>query len=207
MNASEAKDEASARDRILDAALAEFGANGFNGATTRAIAKRAGVNEVTIFRLFGSKFQLFQAVLDERWLLAGLMERLSFDAQAGLDEALYRNMRYVLGMLRQNKHMFLMLLGDAPRMPELRGMMRDLVVRRAPDLVVPIFRGLMEQGELREVDPEAAVRGMMGMVQSYFIMEDLLGTGEVDEERDERMLRGFVSVFLDGVRGRADGRA
>jgi hypothetical protein len=43
---------------------------------------------------------------------------------------------------------------------------------------------------------------MMGMVQAYFITEDLLGSGEVDEAKDERMLRGFVSILLDGLRRR-----
>ncbi|HEX7122715.1 MAG TPA: helix-turn-helix domain-containing protein [Gemmatimonadaceae bacterium] len=43
------------RQRILEAALRVFAEHGFRGATTRRIADAAGVNEVTLFRLFGSK--------------------------------------------------------------------------------------------------------------------------------------------------------
>lgn len=46
------------RQRLLEAACHCFEEGGFRGATTRRIAEVAGVNEVTLFRLFGSKQQL-----------------------------------------------------------------------------------------------------------------------------------------------------
>jgi AcrR family transcriptional regulator len=42
-------------ERILDAALRVFEEVGLRGATTRRIAEEAGVNEVTLFRRFGTK--------------------------------------------------------------------------------------------------------------------------------------------------------
>ncbi len=50
------------RDRILEAALDLFSVKGYAAARTREIAERAGVNEVTLFRLFGSKRELYIAV-------------------------------------------------------------------------------------------------------------------------------------------------
>jgi AcrR family transcriptional regulator len=49
-----------AKERIIQAALRVFGETGYLGATTRRIAQEAGVNEVTLFRLFGSKEELIQ---------------------------------------------------------------------------------------------------------------------------------------------------
>jgi AcrR family transcriptional regulator len=51
------------RDRILDAAKKVYAQHGFRGATTRLIAIEAGVNEVTLFRIFGSKAALFEALM------------------------------------------------------------------------------------------------------------------------------------------------
>lgn len=51
------------RNRILAAAARVYAQYGFRGATTRLIATEAGVNEVTLFRTFGSKAQLLQAML------------------------------------------------------------------------------------------------------------------------------------------------
>jgi len=47
-------------ERLLDAATHEFEEKGFGGATTAAIARRAGVAEALLFKHFGSKTQLFQ---------------------------------------------------------------------------------------------------------------------------------------------------
>ena len=49
------------RDEILDAALEEFAERGLHGASTEAIAKRAGISQPYVFRLFGSKKDLFKA--------------------------------------------------------------------------------------------------------------------------------------------------
>lgn len=53
----------SARQRLLTAAAKVFARDGLIGATTRAIAKEAGVNEVTLFRLFGNKDSLVSEVV------------------------------------------------------------------------------------------------------------------------------------------------
>jgi AcrR family transcriptional regulator len=50
---------ADVRRLLLDAAREVFEANGYGGATTREIARRAGINEVLLFRHFGNKANLF----------------------------------------------------------------------------------------------------------------------------------------------------
>src|SRR5437867_11834161 len=51
------------RDKILRAATELYAETGFRGTTTRQIAQRAGVNEVTLFRQFGSKTALFSEAI------------------------------------------------------------------------------------------------------------------------------------------------
>lgn len=51
------------RHKLLDAAARVYAEAGFRGATTRRIAEEAGVNEVTIFRLFGSKADLLSEAI------------------------------------------------------------------------------------------------------------------------------------------------
>jgi TetR/AcrR family transcriptional regulator len=54
------------RERIMAAAQKEFAANGFAGARTDAIARRAHVNERMIFYCFESKEGLYRAVLAKK---------------------------------------------------------------------------------------------------------------------------------------------
>src|SRR5919108_1773933 len=51
------------REEILAAALEEFGEHGLHGTSTDAIARRAGVSQPYLFRLFGTKKELFIAAL------------------------------------------------------------------------------------------------------------------------------------------------
>ena len=52
-----------AKTKILEAALRVFADTGYRGATTRRIAQEADVNEVTLFRHFGSKEELINAAV------------------------------------------------------------------------------------------------------------------------------------------------
>jgi TetR/AcrR family transcriptional regulator len=60
------RDPERTRERILDAAVVEFGEQGFAGARISAIARRAGVNEQLISYYFDSKEGLYRA-LQQRW--------------------------------------------------------------------------------------------------------------------------------------------
>src|SRR3954451_17253236 len=52
------------RDEILDAALIEFAERGLHGTSTDRIAKRAGISQPYVFRLFGTKKELFVATIE-----------------------------------------------------------------------------------------------------------------------------------------------
>ena len=94
------------RDRILEAAVRVYGAHGFRGATTRRIAEAAGVNEVTLFRTFGSKAALIDAAIRNR---AGLEDIAHLPADpvnpvaelTAWANAIYTHMRRRRSMIRK----------------------------------------------------------------------------------------------------------
>jgi AcrR family transcriptional regulator len=49
------------RNDVLDAALVEFAERGYEGTSTEAIARRAGISQPYLFRLFGTKKELYKA--------------------------------------------------------------------------------------------------------------------------------------------------
>ncbi|MEU5722225.1 helix-turn-helix domain-containing protein [Micromonospora sp. NPDC047738] len=76
------RDAERTRERILDAALVEFGEHGYAGARVTAIARRAGVNQQLISYYFDGKEGLYRALI-ERWrALSGELNR----PDAPLDE-------------------------------------------------------------------------------------------------------------------------
>ena len=61
----------SVRDQLIEAAARLYAEAGYRGATTRRIAGEAGVNEITLFRHFGSKDALIREAISraESWLV------------------------------------------------------------------------------------------------------------------------------------------
>ena len=57
------KTQVERREEILDAALDEFAEHGYHGGSTEGIARRAGISQPYVFRLFGTKQELFKAAV------------------------------------------------------------------------------------------------------------------------------------------------
>jgi AcrR family transcriptional regulator len=63
MVVSERKSKEERREEILDAAMLVFAEDGLHGASTEEIARRAGISQPYVFRLFGTKKELYLAVV------------------------------------------------------------------------------------------------------------------------------------------------
>jgi AcrR family transcriptional regulator len=77
----------STRQRLIQAALQLFAAQGITETTTRQIAELADVNEVTLFRQFGNKHGLFLAVIEDTQIFTRLGESLGQTASDANDVA------------------------------------------------------------------------------------------------------------------------
>ncbi len=77
----------STRQRLVQAALQLFAAQGVTETTTRQIAELADVNEVTLFRHFGSKHGLLLAVIEEAEIFTQLGQTLGQQAEQAVNAA------------------------------------------------------------------------------------------------------------------------
>ena len=87
MAVAERKSAEERREEILEAALVEFAAHGLDGGSTEAIARAVGISQPYVFRLFGTKKELFMATVER--CMRGTLEMFR-TASAGLkgEEAL-----------------------------------------------------------------------------------------------------------------------
>lgn len=190
----------STRDLILEAALIEFGEKGFDGTTTKGIAQRAKVNEVTLFRTFKSKKDLLKAVITH-YIPEGLIKNgLQFDPALPIKETLEKNALMVLSYLQANRHLFMVIMREVPKQeigPNISNNISELVEGDLGDYL----SSQMAAGCLRKMDKTVAARAFFGMVQSYFMFNYVFDKREVDKATDRRFIKGFVDIFLDGLGG------
>jgi AcrR family transcriptional regulator len=157
-SASERKrDPERTRERILEAALVEFGEHGFAGARISAIAKRAGVNQQLISYYFDGKEGLYRA-LNDRW------QSISGDVnQAGLPLASLVNTYVDIGARERHWTRLLiwqMLSGEAdPRSkPFHEGLVADL-------------RRRQEAGEIAaDLDPAYVALALFGAAMAPAVL-------------------------------------
>lgn len=102
--------------RILAAATSVFARDGLQGATTREIAREAGVHEITLFRHFLTKENLLKAVLQQ--VLDHQKEVLATQPPASpcdLRDGLTRHVALYEGILNQNLPLIRTLIGEIHR--------------------------------------------------------------------------------------------
>jgi AcrR family transcriptional regulator len=190
--------EEETRQRILDAAVQLFSERGYDGATTRAIAALAGVNEVTLFRHFGSKKSLFQAMLRNNSALPGLefalRERLTGDYR----QDLLILATQVLTLLHARHKEIIMLLAEAERRPEMLEMVAFVPMQQR-QMVSDYLKWQMAQGNVRPLDPDLAAQGLLGMLLTYCLGESLLPDALKFMPLEE-VAAQFVDLFIAGIR-------
>src|SRR6202048_2947954 len=145
------------RQRLLDAAAETFSRDGLRGATTREIARKAGVNEVTLFRHFKSKEQLLRAVL-QRGLASevAIMDQHS-SWKENLRESMEKYARHYFSHLERKKGIARAFLAEAQILPKPMQTMIAEVIRPVRERLVLILEDAQRAGVVRhDVNAECA---------------------------------------------------
>jgi AcrR family transcriptional regulator len=113
------------REEILEAAMAEFALDGFAGTSTEEIARRAGISQPYLFRLFGTKKHLFIEAVRR-----GFRRVLTTFEEAALrneEGNVFLSMGHAYGDLRRDRAslMFQMQAYAACEDPEIREVVRE----------------------------------------------------------------------------------
>jgi AcrR family transcriptional regulator len=167
---AKAQSKSATREKILAAAARVFAEEGLAGSTTRAIAKSAGVNEVTLFRHFGTKDRLIAAVIGQNF---ADKEEASSSHSSDLEADLFDFAIRYEGRLTENLPLIRTMLAEIHRHREqesnvlhsiFRPMRAGLVERleRAdlrpgltPEMAADLFAGMIFAGVLRRSKPTA----------------------------------------------------
>ncbi len=186
------------RESILQAAARVFSQKGYAGATTRAIAAEAGVNEVTLFRHFGKKANLLMAVIERFSALPGLGTALREQLSGDYRQDLLQIGSYFLAMMNRNRRAILMTMCEAQRSPEVREIVAEPPARQRK-MLGQYLRRQIERGVVRDLpDPELAAQAFFGMLFEYSISQTLAQDSGEESPLEEVVAR-FVDIFVQGT--------
>lgn len=106
------RDRPTSEAKLLQAAAAIFSVHGFSAATTRQIAKRAGVNESLIARYFESKQGLLIELLS-RFIESARARELPYPPQANLRDELQNYFKHLQKQIREDQCFFRICVSQA----------------------------------------------------------------------------------------------
>lgn len=185
------------RTRILDAALDLFYQRGFDGTTTRAIAEGAGVNEVTLFRTFGSKQNIFLAVVARETDVATQLEGYDFRPTGDLEDDLAKVGERMHHEMVARSRLVKIVMMEASKDPSVWGS-----VCAAPFSVLGklerYFSEAREAGLVRDVDPELAAVAFFSFFFRSMVATAFLGR-DVFIKMGGGTIRDFARIMAQGL--------
>ena len=184
----------SSSECLIQAALEMFSRRGM-AATTREIAEAAGLNEVTLFRLFESKDQLLSAVVEE-------VVRAESEALDRVDLDHFDLIREIPELARvfyetHEKYQAFMRTMLAHRMhPKLTEQIMRRVIQPLREKFVSYLREGQRRGAVRaDLDLSPSVDAFTGMIFASALRRSVYAPGYTKEA----YLQTCVEIFIRGI--------
>lgn len=194
------------RDRLVEAALAEFGAKGFDGASTRAIAERADAHQPQINYHFASKEALWSAAVDHLFALLDLeLAEVDVDPEGPPDvlaerfaEVVHRFVRFAAAHPELNR----IIVHEATEPGDRLDWMVEQHVRPRYEALRDVWRRLRAHGVAADLDEDLVHYVLVGAASLPFVSRyearALLGRDPVDPALVRRHADGIVRMLLPG---------
>ena len=190
----------STKARLIEAALDLFAERGVTETTTKAVAERAQVNEVTLFRNFGNKYRLLLAVIEDSAVFAKLVHALVEQANVkdNVADFLLEYAQESLKTLDKAPDLVRSIVGEAGNYP----LENRLALGKGLNEASRYVAGYLEEAIAKEdltcnLTSEQIVNLLNFMLLGYFTVKSSCEGYTLWEDRDD-FLDSLVSLFLQG---------
>lgn len=184
------------KDRMLTAAIDLFAEKGYKAVTTKQIAKVASVNEVTLFRYFGSKQKLFEEALHK--FNADVEVRKIFEKEIVWD--LEKDLLFISKMYRdlmnKNKKIIRITIKDFIGLKEIEqpGL---TFPRELKEILAEYFLEMQKRGKVIEGDPEMLAVIFLNTYFGEFVSFEVAKNGFTEISSEDFMMNS-IQIFVKG---------
>jgi AcrR family transcriptional regulator len=188
-------DKEQRREALIEAANKVFAEHGFDAATTREIAERAGCAEGLIHRYFAGKRGLLLAILDQR--AAVVAEEFGADLAVAktVEQELEQILLHELDAKWERRDFMRVCVSQAAIDPELGAAVRDKVQERLIDFIACRLRCHQQAGRIHPgVDIDAIAHAVSGIgFATGFMFQIAFGGERADAERTVRAAAAAIA--------------
>ena len=187
-------------ERVLRAAGELFAERGYSGTTTRAIAERAGVNEVTLFRRFQNKAGILRAMGEH---FAGRAAGFSAAHQPDPEDThatLLALAHSEIASAAESGGAAIRLAFDARTVPEVAQILGD-GPKRNMEALSAYMEMRQKAGDLRsDIPPNVLAEAFFALTSSYVMYRMVMGHDEVPEDTAlDTTVEQLVDLYWSGA--------
>ncbi|MHC8410041.1 TetR/AcrR family transcriptional regulator [Pseudomonas sp. Hz4] len=186
------------RDAIIQAAIAEFRANGFDITSMDKIAATAGVSKRTVYNHFPSKEELFAEILNQLWARVREEQKTPYRPDLPLREQMRLMLMAKMQTLGDDSFLDLARVAIAATIhsPERAQNMVARMGELEEGLTVWI-RSAQADGRLKPVAPEFAAKQIQGMLKSFAFWPQIsMGLPGLSAEMQSTVVESALDMFL-----------
>ena len=190
----------STKARLIEAALDLFAERGVTETTTKAVAERAQVNEVTLFRNFGNKYRLLLAVIEDSAIFAKLVHALVEQANAkdSVADFLLEYAQESLRTLNKAPDLVRSIVGEAGNYPVENRIALGKGLGEANRYVAEYLEQAIAAENLEsDLTAEQIVKLFNFLLVGYFVVESSTEGYTYWSEEDD-FLESLITLFLHG---------
>jgi len=189
-------------DEVLDAAMALFIEKGFASTRVEDIARAAGLSKGTVYLYFPSKEALLEALV-RRAIVPIADTALSALRDYEGDPRIVMNMvlKMLAGRLSDPKIIAMpkLIFREVIGFPELARMYRREVLDRVIPAMEALIRRGIEQGYLRQVDPNLTIRSIIGPLMLHVAMAEIFGIMPEGGLHMDQLVDNHLTILFDGL--------
>lgn len=196
-------------DEILDAALRLFTERGFAATKVEDVAAAAGLSKGAVYLYFSSKEALLEALVHRA---VGPVAELAAARLSNREEhpraTIERLMREVASAMAEDRVVAvpLLVLREAPALPRIAEVYREAILQRVLPPLSALLSNGMARGLLRKVDPDMAVRTLVGPLIAHVLLARVFGIVPADGLALDRLIETHLSIVFDGLDAHAEER-
>lgn len=156
------------RKKILQAAISLIKKKGFQGVTTREIARQANVNEVTVFRHFGNKMNILNTIIDEYSYIPSFEKVVHEEIRWNLKEDLQIITKIYFTFFKENDDVIKIAYKELGSFPELDKKITTIPLQ-LKELLVQYFDRMQKLNKIKECDSNAIAIAFISMNFGYLV--------------------------------------
>ena len=184
--------------KIVDATIFLLDKEGMNGTTTKKIAKKAEVSEVTVFRKFKSKDNLLKIakIYYSDYFLEKISDIFTNYEDTDLESLLKNTWWKLVNFLDNNLDIIKIALHELMSSPEEEKMFSkfsDEVLKNLTN----IFQEQIDKGKIRKINPSAAALTVFSVIVEGIIFWKF--ESKVSNDDINKYLDDFLDIFINGI--------